>query len=212
MANSNFTNAPIDGSLEARNLRTSSFDVPNKFTASGSVNIPKIDLEVGLFYVGRSGNTITYVVSNDANADGKGANDIVYVPRDQNDITLATPSQWAQLDAFITSQPCLNSQRGHIMERGTCRQAWQNSLDGRVTKRIKTLGSQSLDLIADFINFPVFKRRLTGNGFENTNMLTLSRWDAANNRGVYSLALPTIDQNQINVSRWRIQFGVKYTF
>ncbi len=212
VANSNFTNAPIDGTLANRNLRTSSFDVPEKFSLSGTFNVPVIDLEIGLFYVGRSGSTITYVVSNDANADGKGANDIVYVPKDQNDITLNTPAQWATLDAFITAQPCLNSQRGRIMERGTCRQPWRNSLDGRVTKRVGTIRGQKLELIADFINFPVFKTRQTGNGFENTNMLTLVRWDAVNNRGVYNLNLPTLDQNQINTSRWRIQLGAKYTF
>src|SRR6185503_20216848 len=127
VANSNFTNAPIDGTLDVRNLRTSSFDVPEKITASGTIQIPFIEVNVGVFYVGRSGSTITYVVAQDVNADGKAANDIVYVPRDQTDITLNTPSQWAALDAFITSQPCLNSQRGKIMERGSCRQPWRNS-------------------------------------------------------------------------------------
>jgi hypothetical protein len=213
VANSNFTNAPIDGTLDARNLRTSNFDYPDKFTASGTFNIPKIDAEIGLYYVGRSGSTITYVVSNDANADGKAANDIVYVPRDINDISLTNATaQWPLLDTFISAQSCLNSQRGQIMERGTCRQPWVNSLDGRIIKRIGTIRGQSLQLIADFINFPVFKRRQTGNGFENTNMLTLARWDATNNRGVYSLQLPQINQNQIATSRWRIQLGAKYTF
>ncbi|MBI4503187.1 MAG: carboxypeptidase regulatory-like domain-containing protein [Gemmatimonadetes bacterium] len=212
VANSNFTNAPLDGTLDNRNLRTSSFDVPHKITASGTVDIPVIDVNIGLFFQRRSGGTITYVVSNDANADGKGANDIVYVPRDAADITLNTPAQWATLDAFITSQACLNSQRGSIMVRGTCRQPWRNSLDGRLIKRIGTIRGQALELIADFINFPVFKTRQTGSGFENTNMLTLVRWDAVNNRGVYNLNLPTVSQNVINTSRWRIQLGAKYRF
>lgn len=212
VANSNYTFAPVDGNLISRNLRLSSFDVPEKITASGTFLIPLIEVSVGLFYVGRSGGTITYMVSNDANADGKGGNDIVYVPSSQTDITLNTPAQWATLDAFIASQPCLNSQRGKVMERGTCRQPWSNTLDGRVTKRIGTIRGQALEIIADFINFPVFKRRQTGGGFEGINMLTLARWDAANNRGVYNLALPTVNQNQVNTSRWRVQLGAKYTF
>jgi hypothetical protein len=152
------------------------------------------------------------MVSNDANADGKGGNDIAYIPASATDITLNTPAQYAALDAFITSQACLNSQRGSIMERGSCRQPWINTLDGRITKRIGTIRGQALEIIADFINFPVFKRRQTGGGFEGINMLTLARWDAANNRGVYNLALPTVSQNQVNTSRWRIQLGAKYTF
>jgi len=48
--------------------------------------------------------------------------------------------------------------------------------------------------------------------FEEQNLLSLVGYDAVNNRGRYNLALPLRNAIQINSSRFRIQFGAKYSF
>ena len=220
VANSNFQFSTIDGTLNNRNRRTSFFDIPHKLTASGTVHLP-FTLDVGIFYIGRSGAPYGYTVNGDANADGKSGNDLIYVPRDQNDIALANASQWAILDTLISREPCLEAQRGHVMERNSCRNPWQNSLNARLTKRVKLFGGQSIELAADFFNFLTFKTRQTS-GNEGVNFLTLctaalcptatTRYDNTLGRGVYILGNGVYKQIQTSPSRWRVQFGAKYTF
>jgi hypothetical protein len=105
---------------------------------------------------------VTYVVEGDANADGLGVNDVVYVPRNASDITLADstdPSQWAALDRFIRGERCLQKRRGRIMRReqlsralADAREHWQTLLNARLSKEFSTLRGQSVELIADLFN------------------------------------------------------------
>lgn len=226
VANSNFQFATLDGTLAERNLRTSSFDVPDKVSASGVFQLP-FQIDVGIFYIGRSGSPYGYTVNGDVNADGKSGNDMIYVPRDQADISLfptaQVPNPWGLLDAYITNEPCLNEQRGRLMERNSCRNPWTNTLNARITKKIGLMMGHQIELAADFFNFLVLTTRSTS-GFEGFNLLSLCtatscpggatvRYDNTLQRGVYTLgSLTAFNQAQIGPSRWRIQFGAKYTF
>ena len=215
---SNFSNAVLDGTLASRNLRTSQFDRPQKVSVSGTVNVP-FDARFSLIYNGVSGTPFTYMVSGDANADGVTTNDPVYVPRNAADITMSNPADYAALDAFISSEPCLQNNRGRILPRNGCRNAWQNVLNARLSKVIPTLHGQSLEVTADMLNVLNFVNsswgliRQTGI-FENSpNLIRLVSYDNTNGRGIYTLSLPLKDQVQINSigSRWVFQLGGRYT-
>src|SRR5437773_11573467 len=84
--NSSCQFGPVGGTIANRNLRTSSFDRPDKVTISGTVNAP-FGARFSLIYDGVSGTPYTYVVGGDANADGVFGNDLVYVPRNRADMT-----------------------------------------------------------------------------------------------------------------------------
>ena len=43
---------------------------------------------ISFFYEGNSGVPFTYAYDGDVNADGNTGNDIIYVPKDRNDIAL----------------------------------------------------------------------------------------------------------------------------
>jgi hypothetical protein len=216
---SNFNFAVLDGTIAERNLRTSVFDRPHKISLSGTVNIP-FDVRFSLIYNGLSGTPFTYVVANDANGDGVGANDPVYVPRDQGDITLRTPTDWTTLNNYINNEPCLNQYRGSIMPRNKCRNAWQNQVNARLSKVVRTIGGQSLEITADMLNVLNFLNsdwgllRQTG-VFEETNLIRLAGYDQVNQRGIYTLNLPTrkngVQLNSI-ASRWVFQLGARYVF
>ena len=69
------------------------------------------------------------MLAGDPNADGFSpeegvSNDVVYVPRDAGDITLEDPASFARLDALIRRDPCLQHQRGQLLERNSCRNPW----------------------------------------------------------------------------------------
>ncbi len=227
VANSNYQFTTLDGPISDRNLRPSTFDIPHKITASGTVDI-KFGVSLSVIYIGQSGSRYGYVVSNDANGEGLGGNDLVYVPRDAADITLQTPADWTRLDAYIKSEPCLEANRGRIMPRNSCQNPWMNFLNLRLAKTFTTLQGQNVEVTADLFNtFSLLDdvgihndwgRVKTVSGFENDNLLTLSGYDAVNQRGIYrvtgsNLATKYFTSDAIATSaRWKLQVGMKYSF
>jgi hypothetical protein len=70
-------------------LARSYFDIPHRLIASAAYRIelaPEVALKASLFYEGRSGQPFSYVYDGDLNADGQTGNDLMYVPKDRNDL------------------------------------------------------------------------------------------------------------------------------
>ena len=157
VASSNLRFTALDGTLADRNLRPSGFDVRNKISISGSANLP-FGIQSSVIFTARSGLPYAYVYNADANGDGNSGNDLFYVPKDINDITLAVPTgstaqaEWDRLNGFINSESCLNDQRGQIMQRNSCRNPWQKFLDIRLAKVVPYRG-QRVEITMDAFNF-----------------------------------------------------------
>jgi carboxypeptidase family protein/TonB-dependent receptor-like protein len=212
---------PLDGTVESRALTTSTFSVRHKITL-GVISEWPMRIRVGLFYVGSSGRPYTYMIHGDANADGLRFvdfdNDIMYLPRNAADITLAHPGQWPGLDSLIRSQHCLESQRGRIMRRNSCQGQWANLVNARVSKAFGTGGGRSVELIADLFNLlnlldPDWGvQRFTPSALGDPEILQLVGYDQAHQRGVYDA--PPIDRRvrDDGATRWRMQLGARYTF
>jgi len=219
ISGSNYVFGALDGTIANRNLRTSVYDRPHKISLSGTVNVP-FDAHFSLIYAGISGSPFTYVVANDVNGDGVGGNDPVYVPRDASDIEMKNgATDFAKLDSYINSEPCLRANRGRLLPRNVCRNRWQNQLNARLSKVLPTFGGQSVEIEMDMLNVLNFLNsswglnRVTG-GFEETNLIRLAGYDAAQQRGIYTLNLPVRNAVSINSlgSRWVFQLGARYTF
>jgi hypothetical protein len=219
ISGSNYVFGALDGTIANRNLRTSVYDRPHKISLSGTVNVP-FDARFSLIYTGISGTPFTYVVANDVNGDGVGGNDPVYVPRDGGDIEMKNgAADFAKLDSYINSEPCLRDNRGRILPLNVCRNPWQNLLNARLSKVLPTFGGQSVEIEMDMLNVLNFidsnwgLTRVTG-GFEETNLIRLAGYDAGQQRGIYTLNLPPKNALSINSlgSRWVFQLGARYTF
>lgn len=222
IAFSNYGFATLNGLLNDRELTTSSFSRPHRVVVSGTANLPG-DFEFSLIYSGVSGSPYGYVINGDANADGVGGtnrefNDMFYVPRNANDITMygTTPAaSYDSLASFISGQDCLNTQRGQIMERNSCRNPWINRLDARLQKVVPTFNGQTMILSLDVFNFLNMIDSDWGlvrqtSAFEGQSLVRLRGWDPLYNRGIYSLSLPIVNRVDPNASVWRIQLGGKY--
>ncbi len=225
IAFSNYGFATLNGLLNDRDLTTSTFSRPHRVVLSGTVNLPA-DFEFSLIYSGVSGSPYGYVINGDANADGVGGtnrefNDLVYVPRDRDDISMFGTSSAAQnaaydsLANFIAAQSCLRNQRGQIMERNSCRNPWINRLDARLQKVVPTFAGQTMILSLDVFNLLNMIDSDWGlvkqtSAFEGQTLVRLRGWDNLNNRGIYSLSLPIVNRVDPNSSVWRIQLGGKY--
>ena len=228
ISSSNLRFTPLDGTLADRNLRTSAFDQPHKITLTGTVNGP-LRSRFSLVYLGVSGTPYAYVVSNDANADGISSNDLVYVPRNAGDISLAPGQSFKQLNSYINSEPCLANQRGRIMERGSCRNPWMNFLNARLAFSIPSVHGQSLEIIGDMFNVLSFVGGILNqsylfqnswgqikqtSSFENANLLQAVGYDATYQRPIYRLNFSAVNLNRVQTdpSRWRLQLGARYAF
>jgi hypothetical protein len=227
-ARANFSNTPLEGTLDSRRLRPSFFETPHKVAVAATLNLP-YRTQLSFLYQGASQPPYTYVISGDANADrigGAGSllNDIVYVPRNAGDINLvmkdgsaATPSEYARLEEFIEQQPCLREQRGRIMQRGSCRNGWLGALDTRLTKTVTVADPQYVEITVDVFNvlnlmssgWGVYRDVTTG---PSVPLLQLVGWDAVNARGVYQFVPPPRGVVDEAASRWRFQLGVRYGF
>jgi len=216
--------APIDGTMAARNLTRSGYDVPQSVTASAAVPLPG-GVMIGMLARIQSGRPYAYAVSGDANADGVSSNDLFYVPRSAADISLASPSQYAALDRFIEGEACLRDQRGRIMQRNSCRNPSYSTFDARISWTTP-LRAHAVELSADLFNVPRMLNgrwgliRETSAGEARTGLVTVTGWNAAANRPVYSLitttdgtvVLPPRNQVVQDASRWRAQLGIRVKF
>jgi outer membrane receptor for ferrienterochelin and colicin len=221
IAFSNYQFASLDGSLFDRNVTTSSFDIPHKITISGTANLP-YHSQFSLIYQGFSGSPYGWTVGSDVNGDGISGNDLPYVPMaDGSDITLEDPSQLAALNDFIDSQSCLAKSRGQLLERNSCRNAWSNLLNARLATSLPVTGGQRVELSWDVFNvLNMFDREWGAfkqvSAFEEgPSFLRMEGYDAANDRPVYSFSPPSSIERTVlgpNSSRWRMQFGAKYSF
>jgi hypothetical protein len=222
IAELNAGSTPLNGTLEHRELRTSYWERPHKITVVATTDLP-LGFQLGLTYIGMSGAAFTYVLLGDPNADGfqpfDVSNDVVYVPGDAGDISLADPADFVTLDRIIRDEPCLRNQRGHLLERNSCRDAWVHETTARLAKRFRLAGRRTLEVTGDLFNLLNFMNgdwglvRQTAGGLGNAvPLMNLVGYDTVNGRGVYGLV--PVDRRQIDAdtSRWRLQLGATLSF
>jgi outer membrane receptor for ferrienterochelin and colicin len=145
----------------------SNFQRPHRIIAYGTYTFPWISnqTDVSFFFEGMSGSSFLYTTNNDINGDGVGGNDPIYVPKDAtnpNEIRVGTgsnatfkldPAIAATLNKFIDMQPCLSSQRGHIMKRNSCQGPFQKRMDASIRQTLPSFGGQNFTLQLDVFNF-----------------------------------------------------------
>ena len=219
----NLGSTPVDGSLEHREIRTSFWARPHKVTLVATSDLP-LGFQLGFTYSGMSGEAYTYVSQGDPNADGFSlpgivSNDVVYVPKDAGDITLADSAAFPALDRLIRSQPCLRSQRGRLMKRNSCRDPWVHETSARMSKRFRLSDRRSFEVTADLFNVLSFldsdwgrARQTPHLGSGNVELINLVGYDAHNARGVYELLSPSVREVDVEASRWRLQLGATVSF
>ena len=192
----------------------------------------------GVVYDGRSGNPFSYIYFGDANGDGTN-NDLPYVPENERDVFL-TSDNWNLLDAFIRGNEALQDARGEFIDRNAARDPWVNILDLSLTQEIATFEGQDIALTANLENVLNFLDedwgRIRFSGFNEQYAWDFNRYvtegDVGSNlagrlvtqddvgKPVISaseefLLEPALSDEAFDTafeSRWRLQFGVRYTF
>lgn len=217
----------------------SDFNVEHRFTAQMSYRLNRQSswpTTVALFYNHQSGRPYSTILASDfvldydgdgdldfgrsINGDGSTGNDLFYVPSGPNDVVL-TSGTWEQLDAFISSDECLDENRGSIAPRNCSRAPWSHTLDLRIAQAIPVFGT-NVDLTLDVVNLVnLFDEDSGVVRYAGFNAVTAARYQGVTDDGkpIYQLFRAVTDPEGTGRfttsslrSRWRAKLGVRVTF
>jgi outer membrane receptor protein involved in Fe transport len=209
------------------------FEQKHRIVATGTYSFPtRTDLSA--IYQGGSGSPIDYVVNGDINGDGFTQNDPIYVPTDATDPTqmqfatatfngqtVTAAQQAAAFNKFISDNPCLNSQRGHIMSRNSCTTPWTNLVNLSVRQSFGAGRFENISLELEVFNF----LNLLNNNWGQQQTVTyagaqtllgyrsLTGGNLATGQPVYTFDPNFQTWNANNLaSNYQLQFQLKYAF
>ena len=209
------------------NLTYSNYDVRHRFVGTATWNWKNTN--VSAVYTGASGSPFSYVYSGDLNGDGSSHNDLIYIPRNIDEIKLIpsarpvgqtdtrTPAQiWADLDAFISNDPYLSGHRGEYARRNGARTPWNHRVDVRITQNIVKNTQVTLDILnfGNMLNDEWGKYYFVPN-LNNQNVYPIQYRSGRAVGGVPSFSfdpIKTTYQTDDLMSRWQMQLGLRINF
>ena len=163
IAASMWRDRPVKGNPNAEELGFANYYLPHRVIASASYRFEyakHLATSVGLIFEAAPTGVGSYTYSGDVNNDATGGNnDLVYIPKDQNDIVLVpvntgggtitdtrTPDQiWTQLNTFIDQDKYLSTHRGKVSERNAVVLPWFKRFDFNLTQDIYIVNSKTKD-------------------------------------------------------------------
>ena len=235
---------------EHTGLGRSLFEQPHRIVANATYGFQKTGTDISVVYFGESGQRFHYLYgggsSGDLNGDGIG-NDLIYIPTDATipneimfrpsfttgGVTYTAAQQAASFNKFISSNACLNNQRGRIMAKHSCEEPWRNILNVSVRQSLGRLGIgnalntqafERLTVQLDIFNFANFINRDWGHvrsvGFGG--VFPALQYDSkeagsmvgpAGARPIFTWTPTYKFSNEQNVaSNYRMQFSMRYSF
>ena len=158
------------------------------------------------------------------NGDGSGGNDLIYIPRDANDIilvgTASSPEaqQRSALDAFIEQDKYLSTHRGQIAERFGAIAPWYSNIDLRILQDFGIGGGSqrhTFQLSVDMLNFANLLNSSWGvrkvADPSATSPLQFVDFDGTGApRFRFTGPAKTFRDDLSLISRWRMQVGLRY--
>ena len=216
----------VNGKNSDLPLTRSNFSAGSRITSNLSYDLKwneTMKTTFGMFYSGRQGLPTSYTYGGRArdlqNDDSRDFTSLIYVPKDASDINLTT-NNYAELDAFISSDSYLNSRKGDYAERNATRGPWSHVIDLKVLQDF-TYKENTIQLSLDIFNFTNLINKNWGvvnfrssqsqflnfEGFQADGTTPEFSFDPADAEN-----LDQIDDSGFQSSRWQIQFGVRYSF
>lgn len=229
---------PNVGTSNAQELGLSQYAIPHRIV--GSVSYRKeyaknFASTLSLFYEGSHQGNYSFIVNGDVNGDGNSSADLMYIPRDANDIifsdilgsndnVLFTAQQQAEaFDSFISNSSYLKKHRGEFAGRNAALLPWFNRVDLRFLQDFYIQAGErrhTLQFSVDILNFTNMLNKNWGvkNLYVTNNPL---RFRSVNEEGRPVYQLQQLDGQLVNEvfmddistnSTWSMQLGLRYIF
>ena len=181
----------------------------------------------------------SYTVSGDMNGDGNSSNDLIYIPRNQDEmnfvqntqsgVTVTPAQQKAAWDAYINQDPYLSKHRGSYAERNAAFLPMVSRLDMSIIQAIRWVSlekPQTIELRLDILNVGNLFDRKIGQASHFVNLQPLIVPTTAEGGVVNAAGQPQYKMRVVNGSLmshsfeynanladvYSLQFGIKYYF
>ena len=227
VARSNWSNQPYQYYTNSLNESRGNFDPGHRVNVAMSFDLPRtlgVSHQIAIFYNGMTGRRYSQGWYNDVNGDGA-YNELLWVPSSPNQVII-TGGTWAQLQDYISSDPCLSAYQGQVAPRNCGRAPWQNQVDLQYTASIPTGGKTKAEVTLTMFNFLNLLNRDWGwqywGYFPMNEFPSYNGIDAATGKVKMSFAGSTTNplstsfvgtfQRDDLRSRWQMQLGVRFRF
>lgn len=217
---------PAFGNVNKSNLSPSLYG--NKHRIVGTFNkkmtysSDKMATTFSLFFEYSQGGRFSYTYAGDINGDGGFNNDLIYIPTDGEIDNMAfsgnAATQRTAMKAFFAQDDYLNERRGEYAEKYDILSPWQSTWDLRVLQDFK-LGANTLQLSLDVLNIGNLISSNWGVKQAPTNIqpIGVSVTEEVDGNLTPSYSFDTSVRDTFSdtfdlLSRWRMQFGVRYSF
>jgi hypothetical protein len=242
IAQSMWRDRNVSGDPNADVLSYSNFYQPHRVIAAAYYRFEYakyLATSIGFTFEAANGGTASYTYGGDLNRDGLSGNDLIYIPKDQNDIVLTTENAadtrtpaviWGQLNTFINQDPYLSQHRGEYAERNGVLLPFYKRLDLNFSQDVNlkvNTKTNTLRFSLDIFNFGnLLNKNWGATYFSNrTALLNFKKVETTGaNAGKPVFSFPYLDAaNQVpltssfqkstsQASRFQVQLGVRYIF
>ncbi|NQX81888.1 MAG: TonB-dependent receptor, partial [Flavobacteriaceae bacterium] len=175
---------------------------------------------VSTFFEYAQGGRFSYTYGGDINNDGSGVNDLMYVPTatEITQMNFAQAGQAAAYEAYIAQDDYLSGIRGQMSERYGALSPWRGKWDVKFMQDMKIEVSDgkynTLQFTVDILNFGNLLNSDWGL-VEQPNTVSPVGVDVVNGDVTYNFSgdvKKTFAYNTSLLSRWQMQFGLRYIF
>jgi Carboxypeptidase regulatory-like domain len=217
---------PISGNANTPSLAPSLYG--NKHRVVGSANKTftysggKMATTISLFFEYAKGGRFNYTYSGDINGDGSGLNDLIYVPTDSelqgqtfSGNAAEQSAQRAAFQQFINQDEYLNGRKGQYVEKYGILSPWYSRWDIRFLQDFKIGATSKIQFSWDILNVGNLISSSWGvRQFpQNTQPVGVSVDAAGNPTYSFDANLKNTFTNDFSLlSRWQMQFGLRYIF
>ena len=216
---------PVVGDANAENLSYSKYGDMHRIIglASQSWNYGtnnRWGSTITTFFEYNRGGRYSYTYAGDINGDGRGGNDLLYVPTSSQvlQMNFANPAHASAYNAFIEQDEYLNSRRGKYAERYGALSPWVSRWDVRFLQDYRIQRSSGRTNVIQFsMDILNFGNLISSDWGLVQQPNSIQPVGVTVTNGVPSY---TFDSNLVDSfvydsslqSRWQLQFGLRYIF
>ena len=169
------------------------------------------------FFEYAEGGRFNYTYGGDINGDGSGINDLIFIPTSTQigQMQFSGANQAAALEAFISQDDYLSGRRGQYAERYGALAPWRGKWDVKFIQEVKVSEDNAIQFSIDVLNIGNMISSDWGLVQQPNNIQPIGVSVDGTGTPTY-----TFDTNQTEtfgydlslLSRWQMQFGLRYIF
>jgi hypothetical protein len=216
-----FAGNPISGDANDDVLAYSKYGNTHRIIAVASkkwtYGNDKWSTTISSFYEYARGGRFNYTYGGDINGDGSSLNDLLYVPTasEIGSMQFSGAGQGAAFNSFIEQDDYLSGRRGQYVERYAALAPWRGKLDMKFIQEVKVSDSNAIQFSADILNVGNLISSDWGLVQQPNSIQPVGVSVDSSNVPTYTFdpnLTETFGYDSSLLSRWQIQFGLRYIF